>query len=98
MIQVNDKNLYVIGGIDFFPSIFPYDFDMSNATLKIDLCTGTVKEMSKMLDCRYGFAKSSIGHKIYIAGGMSDMCSTSRTSVYDVLKDTWCDLKCMVPG
>ncbi len=61
--------------------------------MKISLDTGVVTEMAKLITGRKYFAISSIGHKIYVLGGL--YCFTCES--FDVFSNFWSEIPSL-PG
>jgi hypothetical protein len=90
VIQVNENDLYIIGGSNDLPSLVAHSYDVPRSTLRVNKKTQELKICSKLNQGRFAFGLCNIGNFIYVLGGLTSMDnSLDHCERYDVLEDKW---------
>ncbi len=70
IIQINEFDVYMIGGTDAYPTLLARDYDASKACLKINIRTRELIQMANMTEGRTSVGVCNIGNIIYVGGGI----------------------------
>ena len=88
IIQIGRHEVYLIGGHRYQMSLLPRDYDLGKACLRIDMDIREVSQRTPMKTSRFYFGICSIGHQIYVIGGMK----VQACEVFNTLTQVWTDL------
>ena len=71
LIQINNTQIYVIGGRPESPSLLTHDYDVWRSCLRVDLESATVEERASLVTGRCFHAVVSLGNYIFVLGGFN---------------------------
>jgi len=88
------RDLYVIGGYEYCPSLVAREYDVPRSCLRVNLSNGELTQQRDMTDGRFSFAICNIGQQIFIFGGCNPDTFTSLQSgeMFNMLSNTWVSL------
>jgi len=99
IIQVNAKDIYIIGGNDTnLRTQFNFDFRSLKCNIKVNIATGECERKADMLTSRQACGVGCIGNYIYIVGGITEQELLNSCERYDIINDTWEEITSMDEG
>ena len=96
--QVNETDLYAIGGQSSHPHLMSRKYYVPKSCFKINILTGEFQTQSNMLCGRYSHGICSIRHLIFVAGGCDyDDDVINSCEVFNTIANSWTQIPSM-PG
>ena len=68
-VQINETDVYKIGGHPSYVSLLTRNYKVTNACLKINITSGELIQKADMLNERMYFSVCFIGNLVYSVGG-----------------------------
>ena len=90
IVQINDNEIYVVGGGRAYPTLLASKYDVYRECLRIDIKTGKLTLQASMISGRRLHDVQCITNQIYVVGGEDQNRKSVRTCErYFISKDEW---------